>query len=71
MLLEKDGVKHYSLVKDISRLLSSQATKGKRNQYFCLKCLNRFPSKKSLNKYEEYCKEHKAVKIVLPKKERY
>ena len=70
MLIEEGGVKHYCLVKSISRLLSSQATKCKRKEYFCFRCLNPFPSKKSLNKHEEYCKEHKAVKIECRKKER-
>ena len=41
-LIEKEGVKHYYLVKSISRLLSSQTSNGKRKQYFCLRCLNPF-----------------------------
>ena len=36
MLIEEGGVKHYCLIKDLSRLLSSQATKGKRKEYFCI-----------------------------------
>ena len=67
-LIEEGGVKHYCLVKSTERLLSSQVSKGKRKEYFCLRCLNPFPSEKSLNKHEEYCKEHKAVKIEMPKK---
>ena len=35
MLIEKDGVKHYCLVKCIHRLLSSQTSNGKRKEYFC------------------------------------
>ena len=65
MLIE-EGVKHYCLVKSIERLLSSQVSKGKRKEYFCLNCFNPFPSEKSLNKHKEYCNEHKAVKIKLP-----
>ena len=38
MLIEQDKVKHYCLVKSISRLLSSQITNGKRKEYFCLRC---------------------------------
>ena len=45
MLIEKDGVKHYCLVKSISRLLSSQASKNNGKRYFCLKCLNIFGAK--------------------------
>ena len=68
MLIEKDEVKHYCLVNSINRLLSSQVSKGKRKEYFCLNGLNPFPSEKSLNKHKEYCNEHKAVKIKLPEK---
>ena len=68
MLIEEGGVKHYCLVKSISRLLSSQATKGKRKQYFCLRCLNPFRCKDALSKHKEYCDEYEAVKIELPKK---
>ena len=39
--------------------------KGKR--YFCLRCLNPFWCQDSLNKHEEYCNEHEAVKIELSK----
>ena len=68
MLIEKGGVKHYCLVKGINRLLSSQASKGKRKEHFCLRCLNPFRCEKSLNKHKEYCKKYEAVKIELPKK---
>ena len=68
MLIEKDGVKHYCLVKSINRLLSSQASKGKRKEHFCLNCLNPFLCEESFNKHEEYCNKHEAVKINLPKK---
>ena len=66
MLIEEDGVKHYCVVKSISRLLSSQASKGKRKEYFSLNCLNPFPCEESLNKHEEYCNKHEAVKIEMP-----
>ena len=65
MLIEKDGVQHYCFVKNVSRLLSSQTTKGKRKQYFCLRCLNPFWCEQSLNKHLEYCSNHEAVKIEM------
>ena len=68
MLIEEGGVKHYCLVKSLNRLLSSQASKGKRKEYFCLNCLNPFPSEESLNKHGEYCNEHEVVKINMPEK---
>ena len=68
MLIEEGGVKHYSLLKSIERLLSSQASNDKRKRYFCLGCLNPFCCQKALNKHKEYCNEYEAVKIQLSKK---
>ena len=70
LLIEEGGVKHYCLVKSLSRLLSSQVSNGKRKEHFCLRCLNPFWRQEALNKHEEYCNEYEAVKIKLPEKER-
>ena len=42
MLLENDGVLHYCLVKNKSRLLSSQVCKHNGKKYVCDRCLNPF-----------------------------
>ena len=42
LLIEKNKVKHYCLVKNLSRLLSSQASNHDGKHYFCLRCLNPF-----------------------------
>ena len=68
MLTEEGGVKHYSLVKSINRLLSSQVTNGKRKEHFCLRCFNPFWCQEALDKHKEYCNEYEAVKIELLKK---
>ena len=61
MLIEKDGVQHYCLVKNFSHLLSSQVSKHKGKKYFCDRCLNAFWCEQSLNKHLEYCSNHEAV----------
>ena len=68
MLIEKDGVKHYCLVKSLSRLLCPQAPKNNGKHYFCFRCLNPFWCEEALNRHQEYCGEHESVKIELPKK---
>ena len=68
LLIEKNKVKHYSLVKNLSRLLSSQASNHDGKHYFCLRCLNPFWCQEALDKHKEYCNEYEAVKIKLPKK---
>ena len=40
MLTEEGEVKHYCLVKSVSRLLASQVPKNNGKHYFCLRCLN-------------------------------
>ena len=69
MLIEKNGVKHYCLVKNKSRLLSSQVSKHNWKKYFCDRCLNPFWCEQSLNKHLEYCRNHEAVKTDMPKKD--
>ena len=68
MLKEEGGVKHYCLVKSLSRLQASQTTNGKRKEHFSLRCLNPFWCEEALSKHKEYCNEYEAVKIELPKK---
>ena len=59
LLIEEDGETHYCLIKNLSRLLSSQCSSHR--------CLNSFWSKKSLEKHLESCENHDAVKIEMPK----
>ena len=68
MLIERDGVKHYCLVKNSSRLLSKQVSAHKEGTHICFRCLNPFWSHKSLEKHQEYCRNHEAVKINMPEK---
>ena len=68
LLIERDGVKHYCLVKNPSRLLSKQISAHKEGTHFCFRCLNPFWSHKSLEKHWEYCHNHEAVKINMPEK---
>ena len=66
MLIEKDGIKHYCLVKNQSRLLSSQLSKHHGKKYFCNRYLNSFGREEVLDKHLEYYSKHEAVKIELP-----
>ena len=68
MSIEEGGIKHYCLVKSLSRLLASQAPKNNGKHHICLRCLNIFWCEESLSRHQEYCSEHEAVKIKLPEK---
>ena len=65
-MIKEEGVNHYCLVKNLSRLLSSQVSKHKEKHYFCMRCLNAFWTHKSLNKHQEYRGKQEAVKINMP-----
>ena len=67
LLISDDEKQHYCLIKNMSRLLSTQTSKHGHEQHFCLQCLNPFNSKESLQKHNEYCSSNEAVKIELPK----
>ena len=68
ILIKEEGVNHYCLVKNLSRLLSSQVSKQDGKKYFCKRCLNPFSGQKALDKHEEYCGNHEAAKINMPEK---
>ena len=68
LLIEGDGVNHYCLVKNSSRLLSKQISAHKEGTHICYRCLNPFWTHKSLEKHWEYCRNHEAVKINMPEK---
>jgi len=59
--------KHYCLVKNFSRLVSVQVSKHHGAIEICKRCYH-FPNKKALEKHEEICQNHDAIRIVLPEK---
>ena len=68
LLVEKEGVSHYCLIENFSRLVSSQVSKHKEKSFLCERCLNPFPNEESLNKHEEYCNTNECIKVVMPEK---
>lgn len=55
LLINEDEKQHYCVIKDMSRLLSSQKSKKKEKKFFCLSCLNGFGTQELLNSHEELC----------------
>ena len=64
---DNEEKKHYCLIKNLSRLLSSQVTKHEKHLVFCRRCLNHLPNEEKLNIHKEYCSQKDSVKIVMPK----
>ncbi len=55
---------HYCVVKNLSRLLSSQHSKHKEKRHFCLRCHNGFNTSESLKAHQEMCLKHKTQTII-------
>ena len=55
---------HYCVVKNLSRLLSSQHSKHKEKRHFCLRCHNGFNTPKSLRAHQDMCLKQKTQTIV-------
>ena len=61
-------IEHYCLIKDLSRLVSSQKSKNSHKMNVCKMCLSHFYSKEKLVKHEECCRKYDCSMIVLPDK---
>ena len=66
MLITENKRKHYVVIKSFSMLLSSQNTKHKGKEYFCMNCLQGFNEESSRDKHLDYCINNKSVKVEMP-----
>ncbi len=57
---------HFCVVKNLSRLVSSQLSKNKNKKHFCLNCMNGFGSEKVLTSHQEFCLNRKPQTEVFP-----
>ena len=66
LLIANEETNHFCWIKNMSRLISKQKSNHNGKIHFCYRCLNSFPSVKSLDKHTEYCQNNEAVKIEMP-----
>ena len=59
---------HYTLIKNMSRLVGMQTNKHNGKTHICLNCFNTFSLEKSFKEHTEVCLSNEAVKIEMPKK---
>ena len=50
LMVSEDGIRHYTAIKSLSRLLSSKNSNTKRKQHFCMNCLKGFTQESSRDK---------------------
>ena len=65
-LYEKDGVSHYSLIKNFTRLIKSQITKSKEKIFICKKCFTHYTKEELLQKHILYCSNNETVSVKMP-----
>ena len=68
LMISKNGINHYTVIKSLSRLLSSSNSKHKCKQYFCNNCLQGFSLEKSPDQHQVFCNNSKAVRVEMPRK---
>ena len=67
LLLISDGnKKHYCLIENFSKLVSSQASKHKGKVYVCERCINTFTTENALKEHEKHCTNKDCVHLKMP-----
>ena len=67
-LHEEDGVSHYTLIKDFTRLIRSQLTTSKNGSIFiCKKCFTHYTKEELLQKHIIYCSNNELASVKMPK----
>ena len=70
LLMIEDGEKrHYTAIKNISRLLSKLNGKTRRAYHYCMNSLNGFRTASARDKHYEYCGSNGGVKVNMPTEE--
>ena len=67
LIVSEDGLRHYTAIKSLSRLLSSKNSNTKRKQHFCMNCLQGFTQESSRDQRQVYCENNESVRVEMPK----
>ena len=66
LMINKGKKKHYTCIKNMSRLLTRENSKHNGASHICINCLRPFNSEKSKDEHYRYCIDHDAVKVKMP-----
>ena len=58
--------KHYTAIKNMSRLLSKLNGKTRHAYHYCINCFNGFRTESARDKHYEYCNSNGHVKVTMP-----
>ena len=68
LMISEDGINHYTVIKSLSRLLSSSNSKHKHKQHFCTNYLQGFDQELSRDRHQVYCEDNETVRVEIPQK---
>ena len=66
LLIFKGGIRHYTAIESLSRLLSRSNFKHHGEQYFCTNCLQSFMLESSRDEHQVYCENNETVRVEMP-----
>ena len=67
LMVSEDGIRHYTAMKSLSRLLSSKNSNTKCKQHFCMNCFQGFMQESSRDQHQVYCENNESVRVEMPK----
>ena len=68
LLISEGGIRHYTTIKSLSRLLSMSNSKHHGKQHFCNNFLQSFTLELSRDKHQVYCEDNEAIRVEMPQK---
>ena len=68
LMVSEDGIRHYTAIKSLSRLLSSENSNTKCKQHFCMNCLQGFTQGLSRDQHQAYCEDNESIRVEMPKR---
>ena len=67
LMVSEDGIRHYTAIKSLSRLLSSKNSNTKHKQHFCINCLQGFMQESGRDQHQVYCEDNESVRVEMLK----
>ena len=67
LMVSEDGINHYTVIKSLSRLLSTKNSNTKHKQHFCMNCLQGFTQELSRDQHQAYCEDNESVRVEMLK----
>ena len=66
LFIHEDGINHYTVIKSLSRLLSSKNSNTK-CKHFCTNCLQGFNRELNRDQHQVYCEDNKTIRVEMPR----